>query len=222
LRDTHAQTQTEIEGLQREIGALAQRLADHDKLSQQRSEHAAALTAQKQRHDRVAVLHALIGSADGKKYRNFAQGLTFERMVRAANHHLHRMTDRYTLARDTQQPLLLNVVDHYQGDVLRVTRNLSGGESFIVSLALALGLSQLSSRNVRLDSLFLDEGFGTLSEEVLETALSTLSSLHQEGKRIGVISHVQALKDRISTQIVVYPESGGRSGVEGPGVFRVS
>ena len=222
LRDTHAQTQTEIEGLQREIGALAQRLADHDKLSQQRSEHAAALTAQQQRYKRVAALHELIGSADGKKYRNFAQGLTFERMVRAANHHLHRMTDRYTLARDTQQPLLLNVVDHYQGDALRVTRNLSGGESFIVSLALALGLSQLSSRNVRLDSLFLDEGFGTLSEEVLETALSTLSSLHQEGKRIGVISHVQALKDRIGTQIVVYPESGGRSGMEGPGVFRVS
>lgn len=222
LRDTHAQVQTQLAGLQREIGALAQRLADHETLARQRAEQGALLATQKTRYDRVAMLHELIGSADGKKYRNFAQGLTFERMVRAANHHLHRMTDRYTLIRDIQQPLLLNVVDHYQGDALRVTRNLSGGESFLVSLALALGLSQLSSRNVRLDSLFLDEGFGTLDEEVLETALATLSSLHHEGKRIGVISHVQALKDRIGTKILVYPESGGRSGLEGPGVFRVS
>jgi len=95
---------------------------------------------------------------------------------------------------------------------------LSGGESFIVSLALALGLSRLASRNVRVDSLFLDEGFGTLDEETLETALDTLASLQQDGKLIGVISHVQALKERIRTQLSVQPISSGRSRLAGPGV----
>jgi DNA repair protein SbcC/Rad50 len=212
--------QRQIEALQHDLGALSQRLADHEKHAAQLAAQLVFIERQKETVDRWAMLHDVIGSADGKKYRNFAQGLTFERMVQMANHHLHRMTDRYTLMRDSSQPLSLNVVDHYQGDGVRVTRNLSGGESFLVSLALALGLSQMSSRNVRLDSLFLDEGFGTLDEEVLETALSNLSALHHEGKRIGVISHVQALKDRIGTKIMVLPESGGRSCLEGPGVSR--
>jgi len=220
LREMAAQVQQRVDALQHEIGALAQRLADHEKHAQQLVVQLAVVAVQKDLCLRWDMLHDIIGSSDGKKYRNFAQGLTFERMVQVANHHLHKMTDRYTLVRDSLQPLSLNVVDHYQGDSVRVTRNLSGGESFIVSLALALGLSQMSSCNVRLDSLFLDEGFGTLDEEVLETALSTLSSLHHEGKRIGVISHVQALKDRIGTKIMVLPESGGRSVLEGPGVSR--
>lgn len=220
LREMRDQHLGQMDVLQREIGALAQQLSDHEKHAAQLVEQVAVMGVQKEVYDRWALLHEMIGSSDGKKYRNFAQGLTFERMVHVANHHLHKMTDRYTLIRDVQQPLSLNVVDHYQSDSVRVTRNLSGGESFIVSLALALGLSQMSSRNVRLDSLFLDEGFGTLDEEVLETALSTLSSLHHEGKRIGVISHVQALKDRIGTKILVLPESGGRSCLEGHGVSR--
>ena len=98
----------------------------------------------------------------------------------------------------------------------------SGGESFLVSLALALGLSQMASRNVRVDSLFLDEGFGTLDEDALETALETLANLRREGKLIGVISHVAALKDRISAQIQVTPETGGRSRISGPGCRRIS
>jgi exonuclease SbcC len=109
-------------------------------------------------------------------------------------------------------------MDHYQGGELRSTKNLSGGESFIVSLALALGLSRMASRRVRLDSLFLDEGFGTLDEETLETALTTLAALHQEGKLIGVISHIPALKERIPTRIQVTPHPySGRSRLDGPG-----
>jgi len=131
------------------------------------------------------------------------------------------MTDRYLLIRDDGQPLELNVVDNYQAGEIRSTRNLSGGESFIVSLALALGLSRMASRNVRVDSLFLDEGFGTLDEEALETALSTLAGLHQEGKLIGVISHVGALKERIPTRIEVVPVAGGRSAIRGPGCRRL-
>jgi len=152
-----------------------------------------------------------------KKYRNFAQGLTFEMMMGYANRQLQKMTDRYLLIRDDAQPLELNVVDNYQAGEIRSTKNLSGGESFIVSLSLALGLSHMASRNVRVDSLFLDEGFGTLDEEALDTALETLAGLQQDGKMIGVISHVSALKERIATQIQVNPLSGGKSLLSGPG-----
>lgn len=139
-------------------------------------------------------------------------------MVSHANRQLEKMTDRYLLVRDDEQPLELNVVDNYQAGEIRSTRNLSGGESFIVSLTLALGLSKMASRKVRVDSLFLDEGFGTLDNEALETALETLSELQQDGKLIGIISHVSALKERISTQINIAPTSGGKSTIVGPGI----
>ena len=162
-------------------------------------------------------LHDLIGSADGKKYRNFVQVLTFEIMIEHANRQLRRMTDRYLLLRNKEQPLELDVIDGYQAGEIRSTKNLSGGESFIVSLALALGLSQMASKTVRVDSLFLDEGFGTLDEDALDTALSTLASLQQRGKLIGIISHVQGLKERVPTQIEVLPIGGGKSRILGPG-----
>ncbi|MCK5348865.1 MAG: chromosome segregation protein SMC, partial [Desulfobacula sp.] len=154
---------------------------------------------------------------DGKKYRNFAQGITFELMVSHANRQLEKMSDRYLLIRDEKQPLELNIVDNYQAGEIRSAKNLSGGESFIVSLSLALGLSNMASRNVRVDSLFLDEGFGTLDEDALETSLEALAGLHQKGKLIGVISHVPALKERIATQINILPISGGKSHITGPG-----
>jgi len=115
----------------------------------------------------------------------------------------------------------LNLVDNYQAGGIRSTKNLSGGESFIVSLALALGLSQMVSRKVRVDSLFLDEGFGTLDEKALETSLETLASLHQDEKIIGIISHGSALKERIGTQINITPMSGGKSAITGPGVQKI-
>jgi len=180
-----------------------------------------AIELQKKESTRWDKLHLLIGSADGKKYRTFAQGLTFELMVSHANRQLAEMSDRYLLIRDAHQPLELNVIDSYQAGEVRSTRNLSGGESFLISLALALGLSRMASRNVRVDSLFLDEGFGTLDEDALESALTTLSALHQQNKVIGIISHVPALKDRISTQISVTPLSGGVSTLHGPGCARL-
>lgn len=201
-------------------GSLQQTLKDNEAKKQQFGEQQQAIAAQQRELDRWEQLHALIGSADGKKFRNFAQGLTFELMVSHANRQLQKMSDRYLLARDEAQPLELNVIDNYQAGEVRSTKNLSGGESFLISLSLALGLSGMASRNVRVDSLFLDEGFGTLDEEALETALDTLSGLQQEGKLIGVISHVQALKERISTRIEVQPLSGGRSQIAGPGCRR--
>lgn len=168
--------------------------------------------------DHWSALSELIGSADGKKFRNYAQGITFETMIAHANQALMKMSDRYLLLRSEDDGLQLQVQDNYQAAAIRSTKNLSGGESFIVSLALALGLSKMASRNVQVESLFLDEGFGTLDEEALDNALKTLAGLHRQGKLIGVISHVQALKDRIGTQIAVTPKSLGRSTISGPGV----
>lgn len=204
------------------VGALRQKLADDDLARVEYAARLKTIEAQRLECERWDQLHALIGSADGKKYRMFAQGLTFEIVIRHANQQLRKMTDRYVLTRSVDQPLDLNVIDLYQAGEVRSTRNLSGGESFLVSLALALGLSKMASKNVRVDSLFLDEGFGTLDEEALDTALQTLASLHQEGKLIGVISHIQALKDRIATQIQVSPVRGGRSVLAGPGCEQVA
>ena len=108
-------------------------------------------------------------------------------------------------------------LDFWQALNTSQNKNLSGGESFIVSLALALGLSKMASRKVRVDSLFLDEGFGTLDEEALETAPEALAGLQHDSKLIGVISHVPALKERITTRINVIPRSGGKSVLQGPG-----
>ncbi|MDH5738649.1 MAG: chromosome segregation protein SMC, partial [Gammaproteobacteria bacterium] len=202
------------------IAGLKHKLSENTAAKERIKEKQAAIEARKKECRRWENLHELIGSADGKKYRNFAQGLTFEMMIGHANRQLQKMTDRYLLIRDDGQPLELNVVDDYQAGEIRSTKNLSGGESFIVSLALALGLSHMASKNVRVDSLFLDEGFGTLDEEALETALETLAGLQQAGKLIGVISHVPALKERISTQIQVSPHTGGRSVISGPGCGR--
>ena len=203
------------------VAGLKHRLSENAAAKERIKEKQTAIEAQKKECHRWEKLHGLIGSADGKKYRNFAQGLTFELMVSHANRQLEKMTDRYLLIRDEHQPLELNVVDNYQAGEIRSTKNLSGGESFIVSLTLALGLSKMASRKVRVDSLFLDEGFGTLDEEALETSLDTLSGLQQDGKLIGIISHVSALKERISTQINITPVSGGRSSLSGPGCTKV-
>ena len=204
-----------------QIGVDTQRLRDNEAQRVNQGQQIAAIEAQKRETERWKMLSDLIGSADGKKYRNFAQGITFEMMVRHANNQLQKMTDRYLLVKSDKQPLELNVIDSYQAGEIRSSKNLSGGESFIVSLALALGLSHMASRNVRVDSLFLDEGFGTLDEDALDIALNTLAGLQQDGKLIGVISHVAALKDRISTQIQISPQSGGRSTISGPGCHRV-
>lgn len=170
-------------------------------------------------------LNALIGSAEGDKFSRMAQGYTFEALLRYANSCLKRMTDRYILVRDTSngtKPLELCVADNYQAGDTRPVSNLSGGESFIVSMALALGMSEMSSGKTRIDSLFIDEGFASLDDEYLEAALQTLSSLgNREGKLVGVISHVGALKERIETQIEVKKLSGGRSTLLGPGVTAI-
>ena len=155
-------------------------------------------------------LDGLIGSARGDKFRKFAQGLTLDHLLHLANRHLARLHGRYLLRRKPTGELELDIVDSWQGDVTRDTRTLSGGEGFLVSLALALALSDLVSNKTSIDSLFLDEGFGSLDGDTLEIALTALDSLNASGKMIGIISHVEALKERITAQIRV--EKGGGIG----------
>ena len=222
LLDALGQLQQQFSEQQKQLGAVEQQLAANEALKQNQQQLLDAINQQRNHTEEWKVLHQLIGSSDGKKFRNFAQGLTFNIMVAHANEQLKKMSDRYLLIADSEQPLMLNVMDNYQGGQIRTSKNLSGGESFIISLSLALGLSNMASHRMQVDSLFLDEGFGTLDEEALDVALDTLTNLQQSGKLIGVISHIQALKDRISSQIQVVPQIGGISKIIGAGITKIS
>ena len=215
-----AESRAEREETLRRLGSLQEKLHANDEQKKQAEQLRQQRGSQADICRRWAALNELIGSADGKKFRNYAQELTFRRLILMANRQLAFMTDRYLLSPSRDEALTLNVIDRYQADAVRSSRNLSGGESFLVSLALALGLAQMASRNVRVDSVFLDEGFGTLDEESLGTALDMLSTLRRKGKMIGIISHVQAVRDRVALQIRVAPKGNGKSELSGPGVTR--
>ncbi|WP_299204190.1 AAA family ATPase [uncultured Amphritea sp.] len=166
------------------------------------------ITTYTEHYDDIQYLHSLIGSQKGDKFRKFAQGLTLDNLVHLANQQLERLHGRYLLKRKQDAGLELSVLDTWQGDIERDTKTLSGGESFLVSLALALALSDLVSHKTSIDSLFLDEGFGTLDSETLDIALDALDNLNASGKMIGVISHIEALKERIPAQLRVIKKSG--------------
>ncbi|WP_375574888.1 AAA family ATPase [Paracidovorax oryzae] len=199
LADLEAQS---TQAAQRQ-GEIAGRLREDARRSEGLQALLADIAALEADADAWQHLNGLIGSADGAKYRKFAQGLTLDHLVHLANLRLQRLHGRYQLARRAGGELEMEVIDTWQADVARDTRTLSGGESFLVSLALALALSDLVSHKTRIDSLFLDEGFGTLDPDTLEIALDALDSLQSGGKAIGIISHVEAVKDRIPVQIRV-------------------
>lgn len=157
-------------------------------------------------------LSELIGSADGKKFRNFAQQLTLDILLDYGNRHLQSLTRRYRLQR-IKDSLGLLVVDQDMGDEVRSVHSLSGGESFLVSLALALGLASLSSHRVQVESLFIDEGFGSLDAESLRVAMDALDNLQAQGRKVGVISHVAEMTERIGTRVQVLRQAGGVSRV---------
>jgi exonuclease SbcC len=135
-------------------------------------------------------------------------------LVQLANAHLRNLYGRYIILKRKGEDLELDIVDTDQADNVRSMHTLSGGESFLVSLALALGLSDLAGRNANIRSLFIDEGFGTLDDQTLDIAITTLENLQAEGKTIGIISHVKELKERITAQIRVVKKGGGVSMVE--------
>ncbi|WP_115719900.1 exonuclease subunit SbcC [Gallaecimonas mangrovi] len=211
LEDLKAQEQSlreQLRALASQDGALDTRLKADEKARQAQGELAQELEAKRQALDLQQHLNGLIGSADGAKFRRFAQGLTLDHLVHLANQRLERLHGRYLLRRKRGAELELEVLDSWQADVARDTRTLSGGESFLVSLALALALSDLVSQKTAIDSLFLDEGFGTLDADTLEVALDALDNLNADGKMIGVISHVEALKERIPVQLKVHKGAG--------------
>jgi exonuclease SbcC len=158
-------------------------------------------------------LNDSIGSADGKKFRQIAQEHTLEVLLSYANIHLNDLTNRYRIER-IPNTLGLQVVDLDMGDEIRTVYSLSGGESFLVSLALALGLASLSSSKMKVESLFIDEGFGSLDPNTLNVAMDALERLYNQGRKVGVISHVQEMTERIPVQIKVSKKSSGKSLVE--------
>jgi len=199
--------------LQQRLGAISNQLAQDDVAREHLAEGRRELQLRQQEEQRWQDLADQIGSAKGDKFSQFAQGLTLSHLARLANLRLKQLTNRYSILKTPNRNLELQIVDHDQADTVRPMASLSGGESFLVSLALALGLSELAGHKARIESLFIDEGFGTLDPESLNTALDALERLQHSGKMIGIISHVADLKDRIGTQIRVQPVAGGNSTV---------
>lgn len=160
--------------------------------------------------ERWGKLNKLIGSADGAKFKVIAQSYTLNLLLRHANKHLAYLSKRYKL-QQVPDTLALQVIDCDMCDEVRTVYSLSGGESFLISLALALGLSSLSSNNLKVESLFIDEGFGSLDADSLRTAMEALEQLQMQGRKIGVISHVQEMSERIAVQVRLYKSVNGKS-----------
>jgi len=197
------------------LGQIEQQLSANNQAREKQKQLVDEMATFEAYYDDITYLHSLIGSASGDKFRRFAQGLTLDNLVQLANQQLDKLHGRYQLIRKENEGLSLSVLDTWQGDVVRDTKTLSGGESFLVSLALALALSDLVSHKTSIDSLFLDEGFGTLDAETLDVALDALDNLNASGKMIGVISHIEAMKERIPTQLKVIKRNGvGLSALE--------
>lgn len=195
-----------------ERGQWQQQINDYHK---HRAEHA-QLFAHVQRarteESRWERLRRLIGSHDGKEFRRFAQTITLRKLVEMANRHLRHFIDgRYRLRQHAPDSLDLDIVDKFQADNQRALASLSGGETFLASLALALALADLAGGQTKIESLFIDEGFGTLDADTLQIAIDVLQTLRSQGKTIGIISHVEQLQQTIPTQIQVIPRGSGFS-----------
>lgn len=214
-----AQLREQARLLNEESGAVAQKLL-HDAAERERHKtEKEKLEKIRRELERWKRLNDLIGKQDGGKFQQFAQSLIFEQLIEEANRALRRFTDRYELISIEDSPLDFNVIDHYQCDEIRSIRNLSGGESFLVSTALALALPRMAGEQLEIDTLFLDEGFGTLDEETLAHVLSQIQSLKNEGKLIGIITHVPNIEIFVPLRIRLLPaEKSGRSRITGPGV----
>ncbi|WP_323587354.1 AAA family ATPase [Aliarcobacter butzleri] len=213
LNDELKELQTIIDELQKSIGSLEKELEINASNMKKHEDKIKELENKKEAFKVWIKLNDMIGSANGDKFAKFAQGITLDQLIYLANRHLQILSPRYELLRnsDSNKLLEIEIIDGFQGDVVRPVSTLSGGESFIVSLSLALGLSALASQKISIDSLFLDEGFGTLDSDSLELALNALNQLQSSGKMVGVISHVEALKERIPLQIRVMPKGDGTS-----------
>jgi exonuclease SbcC len=202
-----------IEGLHGKIAELDAALKKDGKARDKAASLDGNITTQRTTTELWQRLGHVIGSADGKKLRKFAQSLTLEALIAHANVHLEDLARRYRLERVPATDMDIQIVDQDMADEIRSVNSLSGGETFLVSLALALGLASLSAREMTVESLFIDEGFGSLDIETLEMALSALESLQATGRQVGIISHVQGLGEHFGAQVVVEKIGAGRSRV---------
>jgi len=188
------------------------RLREDDRRRQAQQEGARERARAEAEVHRWERLNGLIGSADGKRFRRIAQAYNLDYLLTHANQHLDSLTPRYRLARGGSELGIL-VIDGDMADERRSVHSLSGGETFLVSLALALGLASMASHQLAIESLFIDEGFGSLDPESLALAMDALDGLQAQGRRVGVISHVQEMHERIPLQIRVEPRGNGASGI---------
>jgi exonuclease SbcC len=213
--------QKEIEEITAASGGMEQRLAENARQLERLEQRECEIAEQKNTYMRWKTMDDWIGGTDGYRFKEYVQAITFKNLVYNANKYLLDMTSgRYQmLTKKENTDLLPIVIDIHQGSIERNISNLSGGERFIMSLSLALGLSSLTSEGVRIDSIFLDEGFGTLDRSSLDVIINTLCRLHESSnKLIGIISHVEELKQRISSAIEVEQLGAGRSRLKGAGI----
>ena len=195
-----------------ERGKLQQQINDYHKHSAEHAQLFAQVQRARTEENRWNRLRKLIGSHDGKEFRKFAQTITLRKLVEMANRHLRHFIDgRYRLRQHAPDSLDLDIVDKFQADNQRALQSLSGGETFLASLALALALADLAGGQTKIESLFIDEGFGTLDADTLQIAIDVLQTLRSQGKTIGIISHVEQLQQTIPTQIQVVPRGSGFS-----------
>lgn len=202
---------TEIGELHQRTGILSALLLRDDAARLAAATMSAEIESAKKELEIWQAVDDAIGSASGDRFRRFVQGVTLDHLVHLANDHLSALSPRYRLARGTASDLTLQIVDRDMGDEIRATRSLSGGERFLVSLALALALSGLEGRASFVDTLFIDEGFGSLDAETLDIAVDALETLQGRGQKVGVITHVAAMIDRIAVQVCVEKRGAGRS-----------
>lgn len=202
--------------LLKRAGEVSQQFEADNRIKERNKGVLDEISAQEKVHKKWTDLMGLLGGSK-HSFNTYVQRLTLQNLVQLANIHLFKLNQRYSLEmNETYKPgeeLNFNLIDHYQTDEARLVDTSSGGEKFLISLALALGLSDLASNNVSIGSLFIDEGFGTLDNHTLEIVISTLETLQAQGKMIGIISHVENLKERIPTQIQVIKKSNGVSEV---------
>jgi DNA repair protein SbcC/Rad50 len=207
--------QTELNNNHSRLGQLKQQLNDHEQQKNQLKELLDSLDVQHKILNKWDYLNKHIGNANGQMFRAYAQSITLSKLVHLANRHLSKFIEgRYHLKIKKPDTLDLSIIDKFQSDNVRSLDTLSGGESFLASLALALALSDLASGKMQIKSLFIDEGFGTLDSDTLNIAISVLQTLQSEGKTIGIISHVEQLQMQISTQIKVHKQGSGISSLE--------
>ncbi|WP_251961892.1 AAA family ATPase [Pseudomonas sp. Marseille-Q5299] len=213
LEQTLAELQQHLNVQEQQCAELRAQQADDQRRQQAHQALAAEIEQAREQWQRWARLNALIGSASGDVFRKIAQGYNLDLLLHHANAQLRQLARRYRLKRGGSALGLL-VLDTEMGDELRSVHSLSGGETFLVSLALALGLASMASSTLRIESLFIDEGFGSLDPESLQLAMDALDGLQAQGRKVAVISHVQEMHERIPVQIQVRRQGNGLSDVE--------